>query len=161
FNHRAALVATDAKQLHAKLASLAAGKLPAGAKQNTIRSIARPKVAFLFTGQGLQYPGMGRGLFESQPVFREAIEACDEILSDLWDGESLVDVLYPKSAAADDPRALIHQTEFTQPALFALEFALAELWQSWGVTPDIVLGHSVGEYAAACVAGVMGIEDGL
>ena len=70
-------------------------------------------------------------------------------------------ILYPEDGAADDPQALIHQTEFTQPALFALEYALAELWQSWGVVPDIVLGHSVGEYAAACVAGVMSLEDGL
>jgi len=160
FNHRAMLAAADVKQLQTQLTSLAAGKLPAGGKQNTVRSIARPKVAFLFTGQGLQYPGMGRALYESHPVFREAIDACDEILNELWDGESLVDVLYPK-CAVDDPKALIHQTEYTQPALFALEFALAELWQSWGVEPAIVLGHSVGEYAAACTAGVMGLEDGL
>ncbi|MGD9633264.1 MAG: SDR family NAD(P)-dependent oxidoreductase [Pirellulales bacterium] len=160
FNHRAVLTATDATQLGEQLSSLAAGKLPAGGKQNTVRSIARPKVAFLFTGQGLQYPGMGRALYESHAVFREAINACDEILNELWDGESLVDILYPKSGA-DDPKALIHQTEYTQPALFALEFALSELWQSWGVEPAIVLGHSVGEYAAACTAGVMGLEDGL
>jgi acyl transferase domain-containing protein/NADPH:quinone reductase-like Zn-dependent oxidoreductase/thioesterase domain-containing protein/NAD(P)-dependent dehydrogenase (short-subunit alcohol dehydrogenase family)/acyl carrier protein len=161
FNHRAALTAADKKQLQQQLTSLAAGKLPAGGKQHAIRSITRPKVAFLFTGQGLQYPGMGRGLYESHPVFREAIEACDEILSEQWDDESLVDILYPKHGAVGDPQALIHQTEFTQPALFALEYALAELWQSWNVTPDIVLGHSVGEYAAACVAGVMSLEDGL
>jgi acyl transferase domain-containing protein/thioesterase domain-containing protein/acyl carrier protein len=161
FNHRAALLAADSKQLEQQLASLAAGQLPTGGKRGTVRSIARSKVAFLFTGQGLQYPGMGSGLYDSHPVFRDAIGACDEILSELWDGESLVDVLYPKNVAADDPRALVHQTEFTQPALFALEYALSELWQSWGVTPDVVLGHSVGEYAAACVAGVMSLEDGL
>ncbi len=161
FNRRAAFAVADTKQLQDQLAGLAAGKLAPGSKQGTVRTITRPKVAFLFTGQGLQYPGMGRGLYESHPVFRRAIDACDEILSELWDGESLLDVLYPKNTAADDPQALIHQTEFTQPALFALEYALAELWQSWGVAPDVVLGHSVGEYAAACVAGVMSLEDGL
>jgi len=102
---------------------------------------------------------MGSGLYESQPVFRQAIDACDEILSELWDGESLVDVLYPKSTAADDPKALIHQTEFTQPALFALEYALAELWRSWGVEPAAVIGHSQGEIAAAYVCGALSLRD--
>jgi acyl transferase domain-containing protein/NADPH:quinone reductase-like Zn-dependent oxidoreductase/thioesterase domain-containing protein/NAD(P)-dependent dehydrogenase (short-subunit alcohol dehydrogenase family)/acyl carrier protein len=161
FNYRATLVAADTSQLHTQLASFAAGKLPAGGKQSVVRAIARPKVAFLFTGQGLQYPGMGRGLYDSHPVFREAIDICDKILSEHWDGQSLVEILFPENTAADDPQALVHQTEFTQPALFALEYALSELWQSWGVAPDIVLGHSVGEYAAACVAGVMSLEDGL
>ncbi len=161
FNYRAALVATDTNQLQSQLASFAAGKLPAGGKQSVVRAITRPKVAFLFTGQGLQYPGMGRGLYQSHPVFREAIGNCGKILSDHWDGQSLVEVLFPENTAADDPQALVHQTEFTQPALFALEYALAELWHAWGVAPDIVLGHSVGEYAAACVVGVMSLEDGL
>ena len=161
FNHRAALVAADAGQLAQQLAELAAGKLPAGAKQAVVRTVTRPKVALLFTGQGLQYPSMGLGLYESHPVFRRAIDTCDEILRDLWEGESLLDVLYPDGTSADDAHARIHRTEFTQPALFALEYALAELWQSWGVAPAIVLGHSVGEYAAACVAGAMSLEDGL
>ncbi len=161
FNHRAALVVADAQQLREQLTSMAEGKLPVGGKQGTMRSIARPKVAFLFTGQGLQYTGMGRGLYDSHPVFRHAIDTCDDILSSLWDGESLIDILYPNQAAADDPQSPIHQTEFTQAALFALEYALAELWQTWGVVPDIVLGHSVGEYAAACVAGAMSLADGL
>jgi acyl transferase domain-containing protein/thioesterase domain-containing protein/acyl carrier protein len=161
FNYRAALVATDTAQLQSQLASFAAGKLPTGGKQSVVRAIARPKVAFLFTGQGLQYPGMGQGLYDSHPVFREAIDCCDRILNDRWSGQSLVDILFPENAADDDPQALIHQTVFTQPALFALEYALSELWQSWGVAPDVVLGHSVGEYAAACVAGVMSLEDGL
>jgi acyl transferase domain-containing protein/thioesterase domain-containing protein/acyl carrier protein len=161
FNYRAAFVATDTNQLQSQLASFVAGKLPAGAKQAVVRAIARPRVAFLFTGQGLQYSGMGRGLYHSHPIFRAAIDACDEILRDHWGGQSLVDILFPENTATDDPQTLIHQTEFTQPALFALEYALSELWQSWGVAPDIVLGHSVGEYAAACVAGVMSLEDGL
>ena len=157
------IAAKDADATATAAASVQRGEAAsaAGVKQGTVRSIGRPEVAFLFTGQGSQYVGMGRGLYESQPVFRAAIDECDAILREYWDGESLLDVLYPAADAADERRAAIHQTEYTQPALFALEYALAELWASWGVMPDIVLGHSVGEYAAACVAGVMSLEDGL
>ncbi|MEX0586143.1 MAG: acyltransferase domain-containing protein, partial [Pirellulales bacterium] len=161
FHHRATIAAKDTDQLRDRLEKLAAGESAsaAGIKQAQVRTLGRPKVAFLCTGQGLQYPGMGRGLYETQPVFRAAIERCNEKLREIWGGISLVDALYPP-AEAGSPE-LIHQTQFTQPALFALEVALAELWRSWGVEPDIVLGHSVGEYAAACIAGVMSLEDGL
>jgi acyl transferase domain-containing protein/thioesterase domain-containing protein/NADP-dependent 3-hydroxy acid dehydrogenase YdfG/acyl carrier protein len=165
FNYRAVVTATDIEQLQQRLKSFAgeaaADKIssPAGIKQATVRSIGRPNVAFLFTGQGSQYVGMGRGLYESQPVFRAALDKCDAILRDHWAGESLLTILYPPASSKTDDR--LHQTKYTQPALFALEYALAELWASWGVKPDIVLGHSVGEYAAACVAGVMTLADGL
>jgi len=163
FAYRAVVSASDKAQLQERLMRLAGGEIASapGIKHGVDRTLGRPKVAFLFTGQGLQYVGMGRGLFHTQPVFRRALERCDEILREVWGGESLLDVMFDGKTAAEDPSALIHQTRYTQPALFALEFALAELWKSWGVTPDIVLGHSVGEYSAACVAGVMGIEDGL
>ncbi|HEV7822111.1 MAG TPA: acyltransferase domain-containing protein, partial [Burkholderiales bacterium] len=105
---------------------------------------------------------MGRGLYQTQPVFRRAIESCDAVLRECWGGESLIDVLYPAAAAtSSNDSAKVNQTQYTQPALFAIEYALAELWASWGVLPDIVLGHSVGEYVAACIAGVMSLEDGL
>jgi acyl transferase domain-containing protein/NADPH:quinone reductase-like Zn-dependent oxidoreductase/thioesterase domain-containing protein/acyl carrier protein len=164
FNQRICVVAKDRDELRQRLRSLSSGESApaAGVKQGTARSIGRPGVAFLFTGQGSQYVGMGQGLYESQPVFRQAMERCDEVLRQCWGGESLIDILYP-AAEAGSPGSdeKLHQTMFTQPALFALEYAIAELWASWGVRPDIVLGHSVGEYAAACIAGVMSLEDGL
>ncbi len=161
FNQRAAIVAKDADELKNRLRAFSTGEAAsaAGIKQGTARSIGRPGVAFLFTGQGSQYVGMGHALRETQPVFRRTLENCDEILRECWSGESLLDVLYPNAEAAASAR--VNETKYTQPALFAIEYALAELWASWGVMPDIVLGHSVGEYTAACVAGVMSLDDGL
>ena len=162
FSHRAVVTATDADQMRQRFRTFSAGEasFAAGVKQAVVRSIGRPNVAFLFTGQGAQYVGMGRGLYESQPVFRQALDKCDTVLRTCWSGESLLKILFPASTVKGD-EAPLDQTQFTQPALFALEYSLAELWASWGVKPDIVLGHSVGEYAAACVAGVMSLEDGL
>ena len=107
---------------------------------------------------------MGKQLYETQPTFRAALDRCDEILRPYL-GESLLSVLYPKSETLQH-RAIKQirnrsKTAFTQPALFALEYALVELWKSWGIMPTAVMGHSVGEYVAACVAGVFSLEDGL
>ncbi|MDJ1175534.1 type I polyketide synthase [Roseofilum capinflatum] len=114
-----------------------------------------PKIAFLFTGQGSQYPNMGKELYESQPVFKDTLETCNKLLKPYLK-PSLLDLLYnPKYAET------LHETEYTQPALFSVEYALAKLWESWGIQPDWVMGHSVGEYVAACIAGVFSLEDGL
>jgi amino acid adenylation domain-containing protein len=153
FERRLALTAGSAEEMRGTLAALAQGETPSGVQRGVARG--RPRVAFLFTGQGSQYPGMARELYESQPVFRQVLDHCGNLLRDDLP-RRLLDVLWDVEGTGG-----LDQTACTQPCLFALEYALAELWRSWGIVPDVVLGHSVGEYTAACVAGVLTLEDGL
>ncbi len=161
FPHRLAMVAASLDEVREKLIAVAND-------QTTPEAIARPeevgkqqKVVFMFTGQGSQYVNMGRQLYETQPTFRATLDRCNEILRPYLD-KPLLEVLYPQEAEEDcSASALLNQTAYTQPALFALEYALAKLWQSWAIQPAIVMGHSVGEYVAACIAGVFSLEDGL
>ena len=153
FAERVAVVASTVADARQKLVT-ARGTLAQRPRASVER---RPRVALLFTGQGAQYVGMGRALYESQPVFRAAFDRCAARL----DGQlprPLTSVVF---AADEQLGALVDETGFSQPALFALEYGLAELWRSWGIEPDVVMGHSVGEYVAACVAGVFSLEDGL
>ena len=150
FTHRVALAADSAAKMRVSLSAVADGA-PTG-----LWDRRSPRIAFLFTGQGSQYVGMGRQLYETQPVFREALQECQEILRGEL-SQPLLSVLYPR----DGEVSPINETQFTQPALFALEYGLAQLWQSWGIRPDAVMGHSLGEYVAACVAGVFSLRDGL
>ncbi|MUH00294.1 SDR family NAD(P)-dependent oxidoreductase [Scytonema sp. UIC 10036] len=156
FDHKLALVAENTTQACEQLAAFSTGQNPSGVFAGLPQETRRQKIAFLFTGQGSQYVGMGRQLYEQAPTFRQALDRCDAILRPYLQ-QPLLSVLYPN----DGSNSPIDQTAYTQPALFALEYALYELWHSWGITPNVVMGHSVGEYVAACVAGVFSLEDGL
>jgi len=162
FPHRLAIVAPTKAHAQTQLATFANWQ---STGDRGISGLAQKghKLAFLFTGQGSQYVGMGRALYDSQPVFRQAMDQCCQLLADELE-QPLLSVLYPGLDPASDPlkaEKLLNQTAFTQPALFALEYSLFQLWQSWGIQPDVVLGHSVGEYVAACVAGVMSLADAV
>ncbi len=115
--------------------------------------------AWLFTGQGAQYVGMGQGLMAAIPAFRAKMEVCDQIYHSLT-GQSIIELMN-NPRENDEGQVAVNQTCFTQPALFCLEYSLASVWLEWGGSPDYLLGHSVGEYAAACVAGVFSLEDAI
>ncbi|HVK99769.1 MAG TPA: type I polyketide synthase, partial [Dongiaceae bacterium] len=120
----------------------------------------RPTVAFLFPGQGAQHPNMGRELYEKETAFREVLDrCCDYLKAGL--GLDLRDLLFPAAANDAESAARLAQTELTQPALFAMEYALAHYWIAKGLKPDAMLGHSIGEYVAACLADVFTLEDAL
>ena len=157
FEHRLAVLARNLPEASEALAAFRSGRAHGMIRSGRIPKAMAPGVVFMFTGQGSQYPGMARGLFETQPVFRHELEKCAEIVNPLL-GIPLLELLFADSSRSD---SRIDQTQYTQPALFALEYALTAMWRSWGVEPEAVLGHSVGEYVAACVAGVFSLEDGL
>ncbi|MDI1475030.1 type I polyketide synthase [Polyangium sp. y55x31] len=154
FEYRAAVVAEERSTLVETLGAIARAERPAGV---TFGEHRKPrKLAFLFTGQGSQHPRMGKQLSEAHPVFRDALEACCAHFDTLLD-RPLLDVLFAPEGSTD--AALLDQTLYTQPALFALEVALHALVTSWGLRPDVLWGHSIGEIVAAHVAGVMTLED--
>ena len=154
-NYRIGIVADSAQDLREQLADFSAGEdfSEVITKCSTNNP---PKIAFLFTGQGSQYIDMGRELYDTQPTFRQTLDRCDRLLQPYLE-VPLLDVLYPEKGV-DSP---LNETAYTQPALFAFEYALAQLWLSWGIKPDAVIGHSLGEYVAACIAGVFSLEDAI
>ncbi|MBP0013349.1 MAG: type I polyketide synthase [Roseofilum sp. SBFL] len=160
FQHRLAVMASDPKELAEKLLDWQTGQEVVGLSCGEFdRGSASSKIAFLFTGQGSQYVNMGKQLYETVPTFRQALDRCDQILQPYLD-YPLLEVLYPKEEQKSSS-SLLDQTAYTQPALFAIEYALFKLWESWGIKPTVVMGHSVGEYVAATVAGVFSLEEGL
>jgi acyl transferase domain-containing protein/acyl carrier protein len=154
FHHRLALVYQNPADLMKALTA----KDPAQLLNAVEAPRARP-VVFMFSGQGSQYPSMALGLYRAEPAFRASIDHCSEVLKPLI-GEDLGDLLYPAVSAADGSQRL-NQTRIAQPALFAIEYSLARLWMDWGIHPHAMIGHSIGEYVAACISGVFSLEDGL
>ncbi|MFM7427677.1 MAG: aminotransferase class I/II-fold pyridoxal phosphate-dependent enzyme [Elainella sp.] len=168
FGHRATAVAASTDQMQQALSGLLGGltsPLPPPARPAPLS----PPVVFLFTGQGSQYVGMGQELYDTCAVFRAALDQCDQIVQAEL-GESILAILFGaagkrsrtgRNRSASPTAAKLDQTCYTQPALFAVEYALAQVWLSWGVQPAAVIGHSLGEYVAACVAGVFSLGAGL
>ena len=154
FAHRRMVVARDGAEAAEALERRAPERVAGGAAPD-----APPPVAFLFPGMGSQYAGMGRGLYASEPAYREAVDRCAEILRPLA-GVDLREVLYPPDGGAGE-RTRIGETRMAQLAIFVTGYAAARLWMHWGVRPAAMLGHSLGEYVAATLAGVWSLEDGL
>ncbi|QKW09063.1 AMP-binding protein [Streptomyces sp. NA04227] len=156
FPHRLAVAAATAEDARGVLEKFAAeGKASAGRTHGGTAARAprrAPATAFLFTGQGSHHAGMGMDLYRSWPAYREAFDACAQVAQQRL-GFDLLEVV------ADEER--LARTEFAQPAIFAVEYALAALWRSLGVEPTYLFGHSVGEYVAACLAGVFDLADAL
>ncbi|MBV8882827.1 MAG: AMP-binding protein, partial [Chroococcidiopsidaceae cyanobacterium CP_BM_RX_35] len=156
FNHRLAVVAESTVQLLEQLDAFATNRETLGLVSGQGHSRKCQKIAFLFTGEGSQYIGMGRQLYETQSTFRASLDRCNELLHPYLE-KPLLSVLYPEPGQTSP----LDQSAYSQPALFALEYALAQMWKSWGIEPTAVMGYSVGEYVAATVAGVLSLEHGL
>ena len=154
FKHRMALVADSAQAASKSLEQKPANQVFYKQFEGEV-----PSVVFLFPGQGSQYVNMGRDLYEHYPVFRQAFDACSAILSELCDID-IAEMLL-NSSSTDDAEELLKQTQYTQPAIFMVEYSLARLWMDCGIQPEILAGHSIGEFVAACVAGVMTLDDGI
>jgi acyl transferase domain-containing protein/aryl carrier-like protein len=154
-DHRLAVVARSRQEAAEQLNEYAQGGAQSAVAHGRAPSDRRPRIAFVCSGQGPQWWGMGRELLQAEPIFRASIERCDIIVRQLGDW-SLLDEL-----TAPEARSRMDNTAISQPCIFALQIGLAELWASWGVRPSALLGHSVGEVAAAFLAGVYSLEDAV
>ncbi len=150
FEHRVSVVCDDVAGAVRGLRSAPGGVRNAG----VVPDGRSPEVVFLYPGQGAQYPNMGRGLYESEAAYREAVDACCEVLTEPL-GLDLRKILYPAAGEEQAAAETLRRTSLTQPALFVTEYALTELLQRWGMQPVAMLGHSIGELVAACVSGAL------
>ncbi len=154
FPHRRMLVCAEAGEAVAALESRDPRKVfdakPEGSSP----------VVFMFPGQGAQHVQMGRELYDTEPVFRAEVDRCAQLLKPAL-GLDLRGVIYPEAEHAEEAAQQLGRTELTQPAIFVVEYALAKVWMSWGVRPEAMIGHSLGEYVAACLAGVFTLEEAL
>ncbi len=155
FDHRRMLVCSDGADTCGALAVRDAARVLTQVQKPCAR-----EVIFMFSGQGAQRVNMGRWLYRSEAIFREQVDCCAEILTTHL-GFDLRTALYPAEEQTEAAEVRLKQTGVTQPALFVTEYALAQLWSHWGVRPAAMIGHSLGEYVAACLAGVLSLEDAL
>jgi acyl transferase domain-containing protein/acyl carrier protein/protein-L-isoaspartate O-methyltransferase len=154
-DYRLTVVGNSKRELIQQLDAFAAGESRLSMASGRRVTKPSPKLAFVFSGMGPQWWGMGRQLLDEEPVFREIVTRCDALLGKLTDWSLLEEL------SADDEHSRINETQISQPAIFALQVGLAALWQSWGVEPEAIVGHSVGEVAAAYVSGALGLEDSV
>ena len=154
FNHRRFVIASTRAQAASALATTA---LPVPEVSTLAASTNAPRLAFVFPGQGVQFPGMAADLYRTQPTYRRAVDECCAAIA----SASALDLKPMLLNAAEQQGPRLDQTDAAQPAIFTTSYAMARLWQSWGIQPDVLLGHSLGEYVAACLAGVFSLEDAL
>ena len=155
FSHRLALVARDVTEAVAGLTQRKGKRAQIG-----VQPTEGPATGFLFPGQGSQQPNMAREVYETERIFRETVDRCAEILRPRLNAD-LRALLYPPQRASEVAQSRVTDTIIAQPVIFTVEYALAQLWMSWGISPKFMLGHSVGEFVAACLAGVFSLEDAL
>ncbi|MEH1767287.1 MAG: SDR family NAD(P)-dependent oxidoreductase [Nostoc sp.] len=155
FNHRRVLVCEDIEDAINALQV----RDPQRVFTNLLEVENRP-IAFMFPGQGAQYVDMGKELYQTEPIFREQVDLCCKLLQPHI-GLDLRSLIYPSESESEAAAQKLQQTHITQPALFVIEYALAQLWMSWGISPQAMIGHSIGEYVAACLASVMSLGDAL
>jgi len=168
FNHRRVLVCQNIEDATSALRdpqrvltrSVENGVHVGAASRREVTPQEYRPIVFMFPGQGAQYVDMGKELYQTEPIFQEQVDLCCQLLQPHL-GLDLRSLIYPNESESKVAAEKLQQTDITQPALFVIEYALAQLWMSWGISPQAMIGHSIGEYVAACLAGVMSVEDAL